>query len=239
VDDAGPIGYVVALPPECRTLIPRRSCRGDILELDRVHRIAVAGAGSDNATAAAEALIARGVRRLVSWGCAAALADGLRPGALVIPQAVIHADGARTSFATPWQSQLLACLQPVAPVCTGPIAECDGIVASAEAKRNLHRTTGAIAADMETGAVARAAQRCGLPSLTIRSIVDTVSVTIPRSAQAALDGDGEIVVSRLLLQLLRSPSEILPLLDLARAFRCAMQSLARVAAHLGPGLDRH
>jgi adenosylhomocysteine nucleosidase len=238
VDDAEPIGYVVALPPECRTLTAGPSRRGDILSLDRGHRVAVAGAGAANAAAAAERLVAQGARRLVSWGCAGALSDDLRPGDLVIPWELIYADGTAASLASPWHERLLNQLQPATTIRTEAMIESTGVVASATAKRRLHAASGAIATDMESGAVARTAENHGVPCLTIRSIVDAASVTLPCAAQAALDRDGGIVLSRLLLQLVRNPAEIVPLLNLGRAFRRAMQTLAAVYLHAGPGLGR-
>ena len=238
MDDAEPIGYVVALPPECRTLTAEPARRGDILSLDRGHRVAVAGAGAANAAAAAERLIAQGARRLVSWGCAGALTDELLPGDLIIPRELIYADGHATLLAQPWHERLLGQLQPTTPIRTEAMTESAGIVASAAAKRRLHAESGAIATDMESGAVARTAQHHGLPCLAIRSIVDAASVTLPRAAQAALDNDGQIVVSRLLLQLVWNPAEIAPLLRLGRAFRRAMQTLTVVHMQAGPGLGR-
>lgn len=239
MDDPEPIGYVVALPAECRALTRRRSHRGDLLTLGRHHRVAVAGAGSANATAAAEALVAHGARRLVSWGCAGALAADLAPGQLVLPRALVYADGTATDFDSAWHERLQTGLQARIPVCTGTLAESAAIVASATDKRHLHAATGAIATDMETGAVARTAQRLELPCLAIRSIVDTASVTLPGAAQAALDDHGEIVVSQLLRQLVRNPRQIGALLHLSRAFRAAMQTLTLVAAHAGPDLEPH
>jgi len=238
VDDAEPIGYVVALPPECRTLTSEPARRGDILSLDRGHRVAVAGAGAANAAAAAETLVAQGARRLVSWGCAGALCDELLPGDLVIPRELIFADGTTVHLAGPWHERLLTRLQPTTPIRTESMTESIGIVGSSTAKRSLHAASGAIATDMESGAVARTAQKHGVPWLAIRSIVDAAAVTLPRAAQAALDRDGEMIVSRLLLQLLWTPAEIAPLLRLGRAFRRAMQTLSAVKTHAGLGLGQ-
>ena len=231
------IGYVVALPPESGTLIPQRAQPGDILQLDQCHWVAVSGAGPQNAAAAAERLLARGVRRLVSWGCAGALADDLDSGQLVIPATLVYADGTTTNLASAWHERLVRVVQPVRSVRTERMAESPNLIASADAKRELHATTGAIATDMETGAVARAAQRHGIPCMAVRSIVDVSSVTIPSAAQAALDSEGGIVVWRMLAQLAKKPQEIPALLQLARAFRIAMRSLSDLAAHTGPGLD--
>ncbi|MGY6216288.1 phosphorylase family protein [Methylolobus aquaticus] len=239
MDDAEAIGYVVALPPECRTLTSEPARRGDILSLNSGHRVAVAGAGAANAAAAAETLVAQGVRRLVSWGCAGALSDELLPGDLVIPRELVFADGTTARLAGPWHEQLLTRLQPTTPIRTESITESVGIVASSAAKRSLHAASGAIATDMESGAVARTAQKHGVPWLAIRSIVDAAAVTLPRAAQAALDRDGEMIVSRLLLQLLRTPTEIAPLLRLGRAFRLAMQTLSAVKTQAGLGLGQH
>ncbi len=237
MDDPEPVGYVVALPPEGRTLISRRSCRGDILTLKPNHWVAISGAGIDNAGAAAEALVKRGARRLVSWGCAAALTNDLAPGDLVIPDKLVYADGTRASLASAWYERLLTQLKPQFPVRIEGLAESRAIVASADEKRRVHHATGAVATDMETGAVARAALRHDLPCIAVRSIVDTASVAIPSSAEAALDGHGEIVVLRLLAQIAKNPAEIVPLLRLFRAFRSAMRTLERVAMHAGPSLD--
>jgi len=237
VEEGEPLGFVIALPPECRSLTPYRVRRGDIVPLNDSGWIAVSGAGPANASAAATALVERGARRLVSWGCAAALADGLSPGDLILPSHVRHADGTTARLASPWRDRLVNCLRLHGPVTEGVLAESPGIVASAAEKRAVHEATGAVAMDMETGAVVRTATSFGIPSISVRTIADTAATAIPGAAQAALNPDGEIVVSGLLLQLAQHPSDIIPLIRLFRCFQAAVRALKNVAALAGPTLD--
>jgi adenosylhomocysteine nucleosidase len=111
------------------------------------------------------------------------------------------------------------------------------MVSSVVEKRRLRDISGAVAADMETGAVARIARRNKLPCLAVRSIVDKASLAIPAAAQAALNAHGEIAVWALLSRLARHPSDLVPLIQLSTAFRTAMQTLRLAARHAGPSLD--
>jgi nucleoside phosphorylase len=174
---------------------------------------------------------------LVSWGCAGALSGGLSPGALILPSQICQADGATESLASPWRDRLANFLRPHVPLTEGILAESPGIVASVAEKRRLHAATGALATDMETGAVFRAAARFDLPIIAVRAIADTATTAIPGAAEAALNADGELVLHDLLRQLAKHPSDLVPLIRLFHCFRAAIQTLRQVAKLAGPGLD--
>lgn len=231
-----PIGVVIALPLECRSLGATRAKRLDTLQPHPNCWITVSGAGPVNAAAAAEKLVERGARRLVSWGCAGALAEHLAPGDVIIAQSIRSADGKIGNLAAAWRQRLLLRLNGQVPCDEGVLTESETVVASPDAKRNLRETSGAVAVDMESAAVLRIAERHQLPFLAVRAIADTAVMALPAIVLNALDEHGEVRLPTLLLELARRPSELRPLLHLNRCFRRAIQSLERVAALSGPSL---
>ena len=67
---------------------------------------------------------------------------------------------------------------------TGRIATGDLFVASAEAKRDLAETFGALAAEMEGGAIAQVAALAGVPFIVLRAISDLADGSSPASFDA-------------------------------------------------------
>lgn len=232
-----PIGFVIALPLECRSLSRQRVKRLDTLKLNSNQWIRISGAGPTNAEAAADELLACGARRLVSWGCAGALADHLIPGSVVVPASVHDADGTVRRFSDDWRTRLEQALADTVTVESGPIVESATVVASPAAKRRLKGDNGqAVAVDMESAAVLRAAARHQVPCVAVRAIADDQSTSMPHTVLRSLDEHGEARVLRLLLELARRPSDLFALLHLNRCFHAAMNSLARVADSAGPSL---
>ncbi len=230
------IGYVIALPLECRSLTRRPVRRLSTLEIAPNHWIRVSGAGAANAEAAADELIARGVRRLISWGCAGALTDHLLPGDIVLAESVCGAEGHRHRFCERWRSRLEHRLAGHLSLHHGTIAHSTHVVDTAAAKRELGRSTGGVAVDMESAAVLRAAERRGLPCIAVRAVADRAATPMPQSVLHALDPHGEVQLGKLLPALARRPGDLPELLHLNRCFRAAIRSLARVAALTGPSL---
>ncbi len=118
----------------------------------------------------------------------------------------------------------------------GPIVGVPAPIASASDKHDLHRQTGAIAVDMESQVVARAAERHGVPLAAIRVVVDPVERTIPRSALAGARSDGTIDPLAVMRSLLRYPRDLAGLVRLSLDTRAARATLVRGSALLGPGL---
>jgi adenosylhomocysteine nucleosidase len=219
------------MPQECRSLTTQRIPEGGLLALDEGRLVGLSGAGPEAAARCAALLAGEGVTALLSWGCAAALDPGLKPGDLILPASIIGADGQTLATDPAWRLRLASLLEPHLPVCQGKLLESRRIVSSAQEKRALFAATGAVALDMESAAAARAALELGLPFLAVRSIVDPAGVDIPPSIAAAFDENGVLHVPRMLGRaLLRRPADFIGVIQLGRHFGAAMKTLKAVAA---------
>lgn len=229
-------GLVVALPEECRSLTTQRVRLGDCLVLGEARLVYLAGMGPENALAAARRLVAAGARGLVSWGCAAALSPTLRPGDLCLPAEIVDGRCARWAAAAAWHARARQALTDADEVRTGRLVSAERPVASTADKRHLAAASGAIAVDLESAAVAAVAHAFDLPFLAVRAIADPADMALPHAVLRAADSTGAIRRSALLGQLLRHPTEIAVLLQLASQFRSARRTLTRAAERLGAGM---
>ncbi len=168
--------------------------------------------------ASAERLAAE-ASALISFGIAGGLDPARLPGALVVPEAVVTPDGER--FATdPALTAALGGANAVAMLAS------PGIVGERAAKARLFAAFGAAAVDMESGAVARAAERHGIPFAVMRAIGDPAARDLPPAAIAAFDAKG-IAAGRLIASLVAAPGQIPALIALARETQAALRALRR------------
>jgi adenosylhomocysteine nucleosidase len=184
--------------------------------------VAIGGGSTAGAAGAAEKLIAAGAAGLVSFGLAGGLDPSLPAGTLIVADAVI-ANG------RVWRTD--ASLNARLGGATGHLClGVDRIVATPTEKRRLGQETGAAAADMESGAVATAANAAGLPFAVLRAICDPVDRALPPAALIALDASGHLAPIRLLSSILAHPGQIGALIGLARDAAAARRALrARLA----------
>lgn len=224
------LGIIVALAAETRTLIPLRH-KGEHARWGDAC-VMLAGAGPDNARAAAECLVREhGVSALLSWGCCAALDRSLRPGHLLAPATVI--DDTQAYDATHfWQQHLYQRLAGPLTVSQAPLIQSPHIVASPNAKSALAVRSGAAAVDMESAAVAAVAQAHTLPYAVLRAVADPAELAVPPAVLAHTDADGITHVPHLLGHVLRNPSQIPDLIALGRHFNAALTTLKHAAQHL-------
>ena len=225
------LGVAAALSAEAR-LFPGWHDRGPVSQRLRDDlALAVTGVGSERSLAGAARLLANGAQALVSFGFAAGLAPRLTAGTLVAPRFVIGSDGTILHSDEGLRAALCRHASPET-VADGAIAEASGPLWDAEAKRALRSRSNAIAADMESAALARAAIARGVPFAVLRAVVDPAERAIPACAQSALDGEGNTHVGSLFLALARRPWEIAALIRLARDYAAACSSLRPAAAAL-------
>jgi hopanoid-associated phosphorylase len=178
---------------------------------------ALAGGGTPaGAETAARQLALQGVAGLISFGFAGGLDPALRAGDLVIPATVRSNGRDYPTTPTRWGAPHGTLLAGEDPAAT--IAE----------KRRLFATTGAIAIDLESGAVARVATEYGLPFAVLRAISDPATCPIPPAALTALNPDGTIALLAVLASLARHPGQLPALLTLARHTAAARHTLARL-----------
>jgi adenosylhomocysteine nucleosidase len=229
-------GLVVALPEECRSLTARQIGRDDCFELGDARLVCVAGVGCDNAARAAHRLVAAGVQGLLSWGCAAALSRTLASGDLCLPARIVDMDARRWSPSGPWHRRAVQALQGAGNLDTGMLLTANRPVATAAEKASLAAKSGAVAADMESAAVAAVARELEVPFLAVRAIADPAAMGLPRAVIRATDARGFVRRSTLLVETLLHPSDAGALLRLAWQFRSALGTLARAADRMGPSM---
>ncbi|WP_155638425.1 phosphorylase [Burkholderia cepacia] len=197
-----------------------RIARGDGVE-------AVFAARADRLERALTEATARGCAGIVSFGTAGGLAPDLAPGALVIANAIDGPFG-RVETDTRWSTRLVAALHdtPVwARVTRGTIAAVGAAVVSEQEKTALHRAKGALAVDMESHIAAAFAAARGVPFAVCRAIVDPAWRTLPSAATAGLRDDGSTAILPILRELLKQPSQLGPLLQVAGDARAARTTL--------------
>jgi adenosylhomocysteine nucleosidase len=199
--------------------------------------LAVSGMGFAAAATGTRALIDAGAVGLLSFGLAGGLDPALRAGAILLPSEVRAADGAPIATHRSWRERVAASLGAALGrqtrahtlVAGGVLLSSPQAIASVVAKRTLFRETGAVAVDMESYAIAELACAHRLPFLAVRVIVDGATDELPRAVAATADAAGPLRIWRLMGALARAPSELAPLLRLARRYRAASRSLAAVA----------
>ncbi|PWC52641.1 nucleoside phosphorylase [Azospirillum sp. TSO22-1] len=192
--------------------------------------VACSGADADRAQRLAEEMVAHGATALVSFGLAGGLAHGLKAGTLLLASGVVLPDGSERAVSPAWRAAVLARAQAAGvSLSGGRIASVPRMAATPADKRALAGRSGSAAVDMESAAVALAAQDAGLPFLVLRAVADPPDATVPPLALAGVGGDGRLRPLRLVMHLLREPRSLPATLRLARdghaglsALRCAL-----------------
>lgn len=225
-------GIVVALPEELSTLTSKKIDKGCCVFITDAIVLAYSGAGANNARTASELLITQGATRLISWGCAAALSETLKPGDLVLADTLIDVQGTQIGIDPDWHGYTKNLLSITLKVHTGSLAESKTIVATGQDKKHLHTQTGAVALDMESIAIAKVAKQHKLPFLAIRAIADPANMDLPKTINHSLNNEGDIVLGKLLLFIALHPAELPGLIKLGLHFNAAKNTLKLVAKQL-------
>jgi adenosylhomocysteine nucleosidase len=189
--------------------------------------------GSDNSTLAPkiEAAMDRGASAVLSFGICGALSPELGIGTVVVgTQIVCHDEQWRADEA--WANALVSACGAVNSV----IAGTDSILLTEGAKAELHEQTGALAADMESHMVAKAATKRGLPFAVLRAVSDAAHHALPPAAAFGLNNEGRVDYSAVMLSLLDEPTQIGALIRTARDTNIALKALLHCLERLGPGL---
>jgi adenosylhomocysteine nucleosidase len=221
-----PLGIITGLIGEAHTLaglpVPDRPS------------IFCSGANSARALEGARTMVSNGCAGLLSFGMAGGLEPGLDPGAVVVPDAVIAPGGKLFKTDKAWRQSLRAALGPSMEVSAQPLVGSGTLVTSVAAKKSLYRDTDAVAVDMESHAVARAARDGGVPFLALRVIADPADRAVPEWIVGAISEGGRPRPGRILAGLLIRPWDVGVLIGLAGDSRKALTRLSRVALLAGP-----
>ncbi|MDG6094006.1 hypothetical protein LOC54_02565 [Acetobacter sp. AN02] len=187
-------GFLVGLKDEARLL---RRVFPDV-------PVAISGATTEGAVRGAERLILSGVRSLVSFGLAGGLDASCPVGTIVIPHRV-HARGSVYVCAESLRASLGA---DVPGVWSGDLLHSDTVVMTAVEKADLAARSGCGAVDMESGILAQAAEKAGLPFAVLRVVCDPAERDLPDAARYALSPEGGVQWGGMLRSLLRHPLQI-------------------------------
>ncbi|MFP5517602.1 MAG: purine phosphorylase [Alphaproteobacteria bacterium] len=186
--------------------------------------VACSGADAERARAMARDLVERGAKALVSFGLAGGLAEGLAAGTLLLPSEIRLHDGSLAAVDPTWRAKTLERMNGLHP--SGGCMACAPLVLATRAdKQALAERSSAVAADMESEAVAVAAQRAGLPFLVLRAVADPWDAGVPPPILAALATTGSLRFFAAAVELLRHPGQLPALLRLARDGHEALTAL--------------
>jgi adenosylhomocysteine nucleosidase len=199
---------------------------------------ALAAGGLAVATAAAiTQLIAGGASGLVSFGICGALDEGLDSGTLILPRVVCDEAGASYPVAEAWQGRVSARLRSAGlPPVVGTMLGASRIARTPAEKAVLHRSTGAIAVDLESHLVAQMAVAAALPFIVLRSVADAATRELPTAVLVGLDAQGRPALWPVLRAVARQPREIPALLRAALDTRRALHALRYAVARIGESL---
>jgi adenosylhomocysteine nucleosidase len=194
-------------------------------------RLAISGIGYQAAQTAARALVDAGVSALMTFGMAGGLDPGLKAGSIVLPGELISPSGARFITCRAWRERIAAAVSASCAVSEGNLLTSALAIDSVAAKAAAYKSSGAVAVDMESAAVAEVAAAARLPFIAVRVIVDTAADVLPRAVVAASRA-GRVQLARLIAGLLLAPAQIKPLFRLSQRYRTALRSL-RIIAEAG------
>lgn len=172
-----------------------------------------------------------GAELVIGTGVAGALSSGLKPGDLVLSDRTltIRTDGqVAEQVAAVDDAHLRAIGRSLAiagiAYSTGAILTSHRVLATGAEKRRAKESTGAIAVDMETAAIAAEAAARGIPFVAIRAVLDEVDDEVVGAAMA--DHDGNVRPLAATSYLLRNPATMLKLPRLIRNLSRATTAIA-------------
>lgn len=233
------IGLVAALPVEIRCLTRQSAKINFPFRINPSLIGIVSGIGASNTERAAELLLDEKIDGLVSWGTAAGLMDHIHSGDLLLPERVVDKNGAVYPIDRNWSARIADHLASTSiRIHNGILVETDMVLGSPEQKAALAANTGAIAADMETAAIARIAHNNGLSCIAIRTIVDESRHVLPPEVIRHTDNYGKPDVMRLAHEIFLKPGLIPQLYHLGQAMRRATTTLASIGRQMEGSLQQ-
>ena len=225
------IGIICALIPEARCLVKKKPVPGVITPVSGRISLLISGMGAEKARLAACRMIDNGFNALISWGTAGALAADISPGALIIPERIMTAEGAVFHTAKNWRTSIVRRLKDCpSDIYLGQLSDSMHILTQGPEKYRIRQHTDSLAVDMESAAIAEVARINQAPFLSIRSISDSSNMSIPDSVMKFTGQYGEIRILKLISSLLRHPSDIPGLVTLSWGYRAAVGTLRWVGS---------
>jgi adenosylhomocysteine nucleosidase len=172
-----------------------------------------------------------GAELVIGTGVVGALSSGLKPGDLVLCDRVLTLDSdgqVAEHVIAVGDAHLRAVGRSLASAdiaySTGAILTSHRVLATGAEKRRAKESTGAIAVDMETAAIASEAAARGLPFIAIRAVLDEVDDEVVGAEMA--DEDGNVRPLAATSYLIRNPATMLKLPKMIRNLARATDAIA-------------
>lgn len=234
------LGLVFGLASEAQIVLGRRRWRmvdGRPVYRRRFHDdtslIAVqSGVGEERALSAAHWLTSEGATALAAIGLSGGLYPCLSAGDLLIAAAVLQVDDIKSTSV--WDTDADCAVRALSTLSAEGISVHYGMVATtrqavftSEKKEALFLQTRALAVDMESAAIARAAAVSHIPIFLLRAICDPSRTTVPKEIFDCLDHDGNVGHKALLRNLLCQPSLMGAIVRITRQYAAASVALKR------------
>jgi hopanoid-associated phosphorylase len=188
----------------------------------------VAGGGAAQRLASELAELAKDADGIISFGMAGALSPDLRLGDWLIGDRVSGA--LDHACDTRWIGALSAALPGTR---IGPVHADGRLIADPAEKGELNRTSGCLAADMESHVAAAIARRYGLPFAVLRCVSDEAQSTLPPAIAVAMKPGGGLALGAILGSLLGHPGQVPDLIRTVAGFNRAYGMLRTGAAQVG------
>jgi adenosylhomocysteine nucleosidase len=158
---------------------------------------------------------------VVSAGACGALAPELLEGELVVPEAVVTEDGARTAMTA------LRGLEA-----RGTLVSVSRVITTGADKARLWMESGALACDMESAAIAAWARSRGFAAAVVRGVSDTAEHGVPADLAAVVGEDGRVRGVAAVRAALTRRGAIRDALALRRGTTAALASVAAALARI-------
>ena len=123
-----------------------------------------------------------------------------------------------------------------AGACPATFHSADRVATTVSEKQALWKATGADAVEMESQVIRAICRAHQIPSATIRVISDAANEDLPLDFNVLMTAEQKLNYGKLALALLGSPNRIPAILRLQRQTQVAAKNLAKVLAHVVPGL---
>lgn len=228
------IGVVTALRAEASCIVSARIPFDESVRINAHTILWLSGMGATAAHNAAKGLCQHGITALVSFGVAGALDPNLKPGDLVLPDAIYANQQWPVNLA--WRDRLQQKLAIDINVVNGVLAHSREPLTSEKTKQDLAQATGACAVDMESGAIAAVAATASIPFIVVRAIIDPVQFSPPQALLSAVYPDGRVNPIRIMTLLLNRSVHFSTLIQMGAGMRAARKTLSRVIQLAGSNM---
>lgn len=171
---------------------------------------------------------------VLSFGLAGALDYELRPGDVLVSEAVVAGAARHTTHSRLTDALREGVAAKGAKAVAGVIVGVDRPAMDPAAKKALRESTKAVAVDMESHVAAEFALSRRLPFAVVRAISDPAARALPPLAAKALTPDGDIDGKIVARELIRAPGQIGGLILAGLDSRAAFGALGRCGPLLGP-----